>query len=499
MVKKVTENLKADMVAIGAGGTGLRAAIEARNAGLKNVIVLEKAAKPGGNTWISHAFFAIDSPVQKRRGITANKYKLFVDRMVEADWKVDPKISWDCIDKSAEVMQWFEDRGVVMDHLMSISRSVEDEPILGFHCLERPTDMEREAGPLVIEVMLKECKKLGGIKILTETPAKKIIMDAKGKVSGVVAESKEKVLNISTRAVILAAGGFSCNSEMMDKYFPEIGGEACKGTLATPEITGDSMIMAEEVGAQLDTPGIAVGARYPKFRKSAVSFLARRPHGLIVNKNGERFKMMAGSSTSNQGVPKSEIGTPLYSQPGKVAYTIIDSAILKDALEKRQIFTNEKEMGDNGAWFDELEADLKKDAAEGHLKKADTWDEIAKYIGAKAEVLKATIKRYNAFCDKGGDEDYKKDPKYLIPLRTPPFYAMKQIQGFDSTMGGIKINSNYEVLDKKGNPIPGLYAGGDNAGHFLTIAYKYSGQAMTYCILSGQLSGANAAKYVLGK
>lgn len=95
-------------------------------------------------------------------------------------------------------------------------------------------------------------------------------------------------------------------------------------------------------------------------------------------------------------------------------------------------------MGDNGAWLDYLEHDFKKDAAEGTAKIADSWTEMAEWIGAHPEDLKATVERYNSFCDKGYD----------------------------------------------------------NAAGFLKMAYKYPGQAMTFSIYSGYVSGEKAVKYI---
>jgi fumarate reductase flavoprotein subunit len=143
--------------------------------------------------------------------------------------------------------------------------------------------------------------------------------------------------------------------------------------------------------------------------------------------------------------------------------------------------------------------DFKRELAGGQTKIANTLDELAKYIGAKPEVLIATIERYNAYCDKEYDEEFLKDKQFLIPLRTPPFYAVLGRQGFDSTLGGIKVNHNLEVINEEDNPIKGLYAVGDNAGGWVSRDYTphYPGTALAFAIYSGYIAGTNAAKDVL--
>ena len=144
--------------------------------------------------------------------------------------------------------------------------------------------------------------------------------------------------------------------------------------------------------------------------------------------------------------------------------------------------------------------DFQKESAEGKAQISDTLDGIAEYIGTKPEVLKTTVERYNAFCDKGYDEDFLKDKEFLVPLRTPPYYAVLGRQGFDSTLGGIRINEHMEVISKDYNPIRGIYAVGDNAGGWVSRDYTpdYPGTALAFAVYSGYIAGVNAAKLVNG-
>jgi fumarate reductase flavoprotein subunit len=109
------------------------------------------------------------------------------------------------------------------------------------------------------------------------------------------------------------------------------------------------------------------------------------------------------------------------------------------------------------------------------------------------------VGNYNSFYDNGYDKEFFKDPEYLRPVRTPPFYAILGIQGYSYTFGGIKINERMEVLNKAGSTISGLYATGQNASEWVTDNYPgHGGTSLSWAYCSGYIAGENAAKYVSG-
>ena len=112
------------------------------------------------------------------------------------------------------------------------------------------------------------------------------------------------------------------------------------------------------------------------------------------------------------------------------------------------------------------------------------------------EVLINTISEYNLCCDRGRDDVLFKDPRFLVPLRKPPYYAIKCHQGFLGTIGGIKINHHMEVLNRQDDPIPGLYAVGAGAGGWESDTYclELSGSAFGFALNSGRIAGENAAR-----
>jgi fumarate reductase flavoprotein subunit len=148
-----------------------------------------------------------------------------------------------------------------------------------------------------------------------------------------------------------------------------------------------------------------------------------------------------------------------------------------------------------------LTKELEEQADKGNVKISDSWDEIANWIGALPEVLKATIEEYNSSCNHGYDELFTKDRRYLVPLRKPPFFAMRCRSGIIGTIGGIKVDHRMEVINHKDEPILGLYAVGTDAGGWEADTYNVhlSGATFGFPLNSGRIAGENAALYVSEK
>jgi fumarate reductase flavoprotein subunit len=122
---------------------------------------------------------------------------------------------------------------------------------------------------------------------------------------------------------------------------------------------------------------------------------------------------------------------------------------------------------------------------------------MATWIGADRQVLEVTINEYNAACDQGHDRIFVKDRRYLVPLRTAPYYAIQCHGNLMNTIGGIKINEHMEVLGKQGHPIPGPYAAGVGTGGWESETYCaiLSGSAFGFAVNSGRIAGENANTY----
>jgi succinate dehydrogenase/fumarate reductase flavoprotein subunit len=102
----------------------------------------------------------------------------------------------------------------------------------------------------------------------------------------------------------------------------------------------------------------------------------------------------------------------------------------------------------------------------GYIKKARTIEGLAKKLDLPVEEFKSTVERYNQMAKLGEDKDFGKPAKDLLPLEKPPYYGVTNAGWLITTMDGLRINEDIQVLDTKGNPIEGLYAAGDVAGGF---------------------------------
>ncbi len=471
------ETLETGIAVIGGGGAGLAAAIAAREKGV-DVTVLEKRRTAGGNAAIAGGIFAAESHLQKQMKIDARRDDFFRIAMSHSHWKVNPRIIRAIVGKSGDTIQWLEEKGVTFEGVPHFLPN----QIRIFH-------LPQGHGAGLVKALVQKCKE-SGVPLLYETPAKRIVMGENGRAGGVLAETKEKELRVVAKAVIIATGGYAGNKELLKKYYPDYTEDLY--SVGMPHM-GDGLLMASEIGAASEGLG-NLQLRGPYFRGSLeIVTVAMEPQTIWVNKRGERFVDEA------TGFYWPEAANALNRQPGKISYTLFDEKIknglMEDGLRKGY------SRFSAGTKLTQLEKKLRLESKKEGVKISGSWEEIARWIGASPKVLKATINEYNRFCDRGHDEMFVKDRKFLVPLRTPPYYALKCYQGFLGTIGGIKINHCMEVLDLQGDSIPGLYAGGNDTGGWESDTYglALSGFALGFAVNSGRIAGENAAKFIFGE
>lgn len=471
---KKSDDPVADVVVIG-GGAGLAAAIASAEKSMK-VVLLEKLKKPGGNAALAAGFLAAESPVQKRLKINTTKEHLFKASMDYARWLTNPRIVKAFIDKSGDTVQWLENMGLTF----------EDIPFCYHNQSPRIYHVITGHGHKLIQTMQKRCEELG-VQILCSTTGKKIRINGNRKVTGVIAEQKGKHISIKAGAVVIATGGYSGDKRLMKKHYPHytetlrLYGIPCKG---------DGLRMALEVGAATEGLG-AVIAMGPLFEGSSyVHVVSMESNTIWVNKNGERFV--------NEDVIPSASSNPLNMQPDKVSFTLFDTKIKQGFIDDGIIKAVEPVPYPAGTRMKDLDDKLKKEKVRGTVKKSVSWKEIAKWIGADPDTLKQTITQYNRYCDRGWDDEFYKDRRFLQPLKTPPFYALKCTQAHHGTIGGIKINHRMEVINTGDNIIPGLYASGNDAGGWIEGTYPHhlTGTALSFALNSARIAGENAAEYM---
>ena len=470
------DDLIADVVVIG-GGAGLAAAIAAAEKGMR-VSLLERLKKTGGNAALAAGFLAAESPVQKRLKINTTKDLLFKASMDYARWLANPRIVKAFIDKSGDTVQWLENMGLTF----------EDIPFCYHNQSPRIYHVISGHGHRLIQTMQKRCEELG-VQILCSTTGKKIKVSGNRRVTGVIAEQKEKPISIKAGAVVIATGGYSGDKRLMKKHYPHytetlrLYGIPCKG---------DGLRMALEVGAATEGLG-AVIAMGPLFEGSRyVHVVSMESNTVWVNKHGERF--------INEDVIPSASSNPLNRQPDKISFTLFDTKIKQGFIDDGIIKAVEPVPYPAGTRMKDLDDKLKKEKVRGTVKKSGSWKEIAKWIGADSGTLKNTITQYNRYCDRGWDDEFYKERRFLQPLKTPPFYALRCTQAHHGTIGGIKINHRMEVVDTEDKIIPGLYASGNDTGGWIEGTYPHhlTGTALSFALNSARIAGENAAEYMKG-
>jgi fumarate reductase flavoprotein subunit len=472
------ENIETDVVVIGGGGAGLAAAVAAAQRGA-SVTILERRRSLGGNAVRALGIFAAESPVQRRLRIDTRREVCFQIAMDYSHNKINPKLFRAFVNKSGDTVRWLEEQGL---KVFDVPFFFPGQVVRTWHC-------PKGGGTAFINVLTKSCQALG-VRVVTQARAKRLLLGEKGNVTGILATRKGEPLRVKAKSVIITTGGYAGNKQLLEKYYP-LGTENLF-RIGLPHM-GDGLLMATEIGA--DTEGLGtlqvVG---PGVQDSlTLSYLAKEPNTIWINKKGERF------IDERSGLRQFESVNALLRQPDKLSFTLFDSEIkeylVKNGLTSGHGRTYREQRVKPTAWLDDLPLEAKK----GRTKIADSLDEMANWMGVDPRVLKATIEDYNKACEHGYDPIYGKDRVYLKPLRTPPYYAIRCYPGLLTTIGGIKINEHMEVIDQHDNPIPGLYAGGNDTGGWVSDTYdiNLAGVTFGYAINSGRMAGENAAKYVL--
>jgi fumarate reductase flavoprotein subunit len=501
-------NLKVELVIVGGGGAGLAAALAAAENGSRSIIVLEKAGSPGGSTAMAHDIFGAESPVQKRAGVDARRDILFKTAMEWAHWtRINPRLIRAFIDKSGDTIRWLEDKGLEF----AIAQFYPGQVPWTRHYIVRGQGAE------LMKLLRKTCDDFG-VKIITRARGRKILQGKDGKVTGVVADTKDGELMISAKSVIIATGGYGNNKEILRKYcsyyHDTISYDGPSGNI------GDGITMGIEAGAAMDGLG-TLNLHGPFLSRKESGFmavdtighdgaalrvrlveLAWEPYTIWVNKNGQRF------IDEGYALAFFAFGNAFALQPNGIGVTLFDSDTIqmmeREGLFRSGIFGIHTLHGfiPPGIPLPGLEREVRnKEASDANLKTSNSWDEIAAWIGADPAVLMATIDEYNTACDKGHDSLFVKDQKYLRPLRTPPYYAIRCHVSICDTYGGIKINEHMQVLDTLDNPIPGLFAAGSTTGCWESESYCYhlTGHLVGFALNSGRIAGENAVRYISAK
>ena len=473
--RKPDEIMTADIAIIGGGASGLCAAIEARGRGA-DVVIIEKRPTIGGNISMTEGMFGNGSALQKEAGIEpVPAADIVEEELIYTNYRCSAALWLDYVNKSAENIKWMMDHGVKYSGVSNY-RGVSAFPC--FHWWE-----DRIGGNA--SKALSAAAEASGARIRKKTRALDLVMED-GKVTGVWAEDLEtgKLIRVDAKAVIICTGGSSANAALFQKL---TGYDASLANGKMSDNTGDGIEMAFRAGAA-QTPSAFLGKMrpvgYPVITQLALGTCFQPL--LDVNEEGVRFvaedlQMKKLTALSNNAV-----------NAQKATYVILDSGNV-DMLVRDGIINGFLSFykGDPVPKLRE-ELDAAADKNDGAVFRADTIRGLAEAAGLPADRLCATVERYNALCAAGKDEDYKKDPEYMFPVEKPPFYAIRQGMEILTTIGAIDVDLDNRVLDKKGSPIPGLYATGVDACKLYKETYNYqmSGGMIGYCVYSGRHAAA---------
>jgi fumarate reductase flavoprotein subunit len=442
---------------------------------------------------------AVESPVQKRMNVTIARDEVFRKFMNWNRWhRVNPRIVRAFLNKSGDTIRWLEEKGVEFE--LASERSPDGPPTVHI-----PTDMMAS----VQKALIKSAKDLG-VNTLLHTSGKRIIRGAKGNITGVLAQTRDgQEFDIKTKSAIIATGGFGANRELLKKYCPDYYNEMhlWEWPPHFSAHSGDGMYMAEEIGADMADWVPIYHRAGPDFGgypwKPALPF-SMTQRMIWVNKKGKRFADEVGAAGMYAG-------NALFLQPDQVAYALFgdDLRLITEAEASRpgpEVKPQKHAKLGGGAILASvqfsaagLKEKLRELAVKRGMKIADSWEAMASWMGVDPEALKAEIDEYNSFCDKGHDEIFAKDPQYLVPLRTPPYYAIRIYGDAGETLGGIKVDEHMAVLDKRGDVIPGVYAAGVIADGHQGQTYNHddlSGAAVGFAVNSGRIAGENASGYI---
>ncbi len=478
-----TVSRETDVIIIGSGGCGLAAALTAAEAGAR-VILFEKQRSLGGTSNFFEGTFAVESPMQRERYLTYTRDEAFKGMMEYSHWRANARMVRAFVDESASTIAWLQEAGV---EFSEVGTNMPDGP--------RTYHIVKEKGAAVVKALAIKAKEKG-VDLRLGTPVTRIIKEG-DRITGVIVDKNGDAETVQSPVVIIASGGYANNKAWVKKY---AGFDIDVNMIPVGNVDkmGDGIRMAWEVGAAEEGMGVLEAYRFgpmaPEFRTyGPVQMVALQPD-LWVNPAGERF--------CDEGIAfyDTSVGNVNARHKEGFTYSLFDDSI-REYYTKHGIHRNvgwKNAPGTKPAGFDdELSNALEKGTNEAYA--ADSVEDLAAKMGVEPAVLKTTVDEYNGFCEKGHDDLFAKDPRYLRPLKGPKYYAAKARTIFLVTLGGIKVNHRMEVVDKKEKVIPGLYAGGMDAGGMWGDSYPIqvaTGASSAFAINSGRIAARSALRYI---
>ena len=484
-----------DVVIVGAGGAGMTAALQAVDSGVNSVIIVEKGGSTGGNTsratggmnaaktayqdkneWSDATTTAVEKTIataKEKYGDKIGDLIATVEAQFEA-YKANPTGYFDSVERfaldtlnnldlvmtltgnSAEAIDWLATKDA---HLTNVG-SFGGASVKRIHRATTEDGKTTPVGAYLVKVLTADVEAEDKIDLRTNTAATELVMED-GKAVGVKVKNENGEYTIRAKAVILASGGFGADLDRVAALKPALAGFV---TTNTPTITGDGIDMAVAVGAAtVDMEQIQIHPSvYTETTTALITEGIRGDGAILVNQEGKRFV--------NELETRDNVSAAELAQEGGYAYTILDQKMMDASSTYNSYFTK------------------------GYAVQADSYEELAEKLGVDPATFAATMETWNkAVADQKDDEFGRLS--FASALDTAPYYAIKVSPGIHHTMGGVKINTNAEVLTEAGEAIPGLYAAGEVTGG-VHGANRLGGNAVADIVVFGRIAAQNAAAYI---
>lgn len=464
---------QADAVIVGAGISGLTAALELGRGGAR-VTVVEMSSVFGGHAVMSQGGLSIvGTPLQKSQGIIDTPELAYNDFMTWGE-DADPEwVRYYVENSRVEIYDWLRELGVKFDPEVVTAPG---------------NTVNRQLAPIgrgvgLVTPIYRGCLENDNVEIAFNTKAERLLVED-GRVVGLVVRDTRKgeLREIRTEAVILATGGFQNNLEMVREFWPAEFRFPDRILVGSGKNSvGYGHGMAQAAGANLVKMDYQWnyhnGIPDPRHPSGERGLSAGTVNGVIVNKEGRRF---ANPHQWSKGVMPA-----LLKQDPATLWLIFDEAA-------RPSFTV---SGSDWADFATIERLVLNNTE--LVQSAATYEQLAAKVGLPPSTLAETMTRYNELVERGIDEDFgrfgpdspdfanEESPK----LETPPFYAMQMYPLTRKSMGGVAIDLQCRVVDKERRPIPGLYAVGELTGLAgINGKAALEGTFLGPCIVTGRVA-----------
>jgi tricarballylate dehydrogenase len=484
-----------DVIVVGGGNAALCAALSARETA-KRVLVLERAPEDeaGGNSRFTAGLLRIvyNGSQDLAQLIDLSKEELertdfgtytadqFLDDMARVtEYRCDPDLTEILVKESFPTALWMRKQGL----RFTAAWGRQAFKIEGRFKFWGGLTLEAVGGGPGLVDSLTQIAKKRGIEIWYSARAVSLIADDSG-VHGVVVKRAGKTTEVKAKAVVLAAGGFQANPEWRTRYLGP-GWELAK-VRGTRFNTGDAIRMALDVGAApvgnwSGCHAVAWDRNAPEFGDLAVGDQFQKhsyPWGIYLNAEGRRF-VDEGADFRNYTYAK--YGRVILSLPGQFAWQIFDAKVKGQLRDEYRIKQVTKVTANT---LEELVKKLDDVNADAALKEIEAYNAAVRTDIPFNPNLKDGRSTTGLAVNKSN---------WANTLDTPPFEAYAVTCGITFTFGGLRINTDAQVISTDGEPIPGLYAAGELVGGIFYFNYP-GGTGLTNGAVFGRIAGANAAK-----